>query len=139
MRIILYFWMLIAVSIYAAEPRYFAEIDGEGVIIRVVVAAPEWTLKQGGQWIETKMDARGDSAKGYNYAGIGYKYDSTRRGFIPPAPYASWVLDERTLRYKAPKPQSSDPAIAKDQEWDESKQDWVVVSRKPEEKAFFEF
>ena len=37
-----------------------------------------------------------------NYAGIGYTYDSTRDAFIPPKPFASWVLNEDTCIYDPP-------------------------------------
>ena len=36
-----------------------------------------------------------------NYASIGYTYDSIRDAFIPPKPFASWVLDETTCVFKA--------------------------------------
>ena len=39
-----------------------------------------------------------------NYAGIGYTYDESRDAFIPPKPYASWVLNEDTCLWDAPKP-----------------------------------
>jgi hypothetical protein len=37
-----------------------------------------------------------DQSKAFrkNYAGLGYMYDAIRDAFIPPNPYASWVLDE---------------------------------------------
>ena len=59
----------------------------------------------------------------YNYAGIGYTYDTARDAFIAPKPYASWVLDEATCRWSAP--------IAKPSEgmwmWDEATVSWVAV------------
>lgn len=39
-----------------------------------------------------------------NYAGIGYTYDAQRDAFIPPKPFASWVLDEDTCQWNAPSP-----------------------------------
>ncbi len=39
-----------------------------------------------------------------NYAGIGYTYDETRDAFIPPQPYASWVLNEETCLWESPIP-----------------------------------
>jgi hypothetical protein len=38
----------------------------------------------------------------FNYAGIGFTYDENRDAFIPPQPYASWVLDEDTCLWVAP-------------------------------------
>jgi len=37
-----------------------------------------------------------------NYAGIGYTYDADKNAFIPPKPFASWVLDDTTCQWKAP-------------------------------------
>ena len=37
-----------------------------------------------------------------NYAGIGFKYDSTRDAFIPPIPFYSWTLNEETCQWEAP-------------------------------------
>jgi len=37
-----------------------------------------------------------------NYAGIGYTYDEDRDAFIPPKPYASWVVNETTCVWEAP-------------------------------------
>ena len=59
----------------------------------------------------------------YNYAGIGFTYDETRDAFIPPQPYASWVLDEDTCLWEAP---IAYPAEG-DHVWDEQAGDWVEV------------
>jgi len=56
-----------------------------------------------------------------NYAGTGYTYDATRDAFIAPKPYASWVLDEQTCRWKAPQPHPQDGNYT----WDEQTTQWV--------------
>ena len=38
-----------------------------------------------------------------NYAGIGFTYDEILDAFIPPQPFASWILDETTCTWNAPK------------------------------------
>jgi len=60
----------------------------------------------------------------FNYAGIGFTYDETRDAFIPPQPYASWVLDEGTCLWVAP---IAYPAEG-DHVWDEEAGDWVEVT-----------
>ena len=60
----------------------------------------------------------------YNYAGIGFTYDETRDAFIPPRPYASWVLDETTCLWVAPVAMPEDG----DYVWDEEAGDWVEVT-----------
>ena len=57
-----------------------------------------------------------------NYAGVGYTYDEARDAFIAPKPYNSWVLDEKTCIWKAPKDYPDD---GKRYYWDEPKKDWV--------------
>ena len=94
---------------------HFAEIDENGVVLRVIVVGNKDTADAngvekehigaafcerlfGGTWKQTSYN--GNIRK--NYAGIGYSYDATRDAFIPPQPYASWVLDELTCQWKAP-------------------------------------
>ena len=59
-----------------------------------------------------------------NFAGIGWKYDQTRDAFIPPRPYASWVLNETTCLW--------DPPVVKPDDgqrysWNETNQTWDLV------------
>ena len=58
----------------------------------------------------------------FNYAGIGYSYDETRDAFIPPQPYASWVLDEDTCLWVAPIPMPDGDYV-----WDEDAGDWIAA------------
>ena len=99
---------------------HWAEVDEDSVVVRVLVgnnADPagdegyQWLLNNlGGTWVKTSYNTRGGvhSEGGTplrkNYAGIGYKYDSARDAFIPPKPFASWVLDEETCFWNAPIP-----------------------------------
>jgi hypothetical protein len=59
-----------------------------------------------------------------NYAGIGYTYDAGRDAFIPPKPYASWVLNETTCLWDAP---VAYPDDGKRYSWDEATTSWVEV------------
>lgn len=59
-----------------------------------------------------------------NYAGIGYTYDSSRDAFIPPKPFASWVLDESSCIWKPPVPMpEAQNGIS--YYWDEPSISWV--------------
>ena len=74
-------------------------------------------------WIQTSYN--GSFRK--NFAGIGYTYDSVRDAFIPPQPYASWILNEDTCTYEAPIPYP----IHMDEydfEWDEPTTSWVEIT-----------
>jgi hypothetical protein len=52
-----------------------------------------------------------------NYAGIGYTYDEERDAFIPPQPFASWILNEETCLWEAPVPYPTDGEFYT---WDEN-------------------
>jgi hypothetical protein len=65
-----------------------------------------------------------DQSKAFrkNYAGIGYIYDETHDAFIPPQPYASWVLNEGTCLWEAPVPMPDD---GERYQWDEELGQWI--------------
>ena len=94
---------------------HFAQINDDNLVTQVIVVANQDTADQqgieneaigaafcnsllGGTWKQTSYN--GKIRK--NYAGIGYKYDAELDAFIPPQPYASWLLDETTCQWKAP-------------------------------------
>jgi len=60
-----------------------------------------------------------------NYAGVGYKYDPARDAFIPPQPFASWILNESTCLWESPVPCPTD---GQRYQWDEASNNWVLVS-----------
>jgi hypothetical protein len=60
-----------------------------------------------------------------NYAGIGYTYDAGRDAFIPPKPYASWLLNETTCLWDAP---VAYPDDGKRYSWDEATTSWVEIA-----------
>jgi hypothetical protein len=59
-----------------------------------------------------------------NFAGIGYTYDSQRDAFIPPKPYASWVLNDDTCLWDAPVAMPND---GKTYQWDEAAGAWTEI------------
>jgi hypothetical protein len=59
-----------------------------------------------------------------NYAGIGFTYDSQRDAFIPPKPFASWVLVEDTCLWTAPVAMPTDNKMY---EWDEATTSWIEM------------
>ena len=60
-----------------------------------------------------------------NYAGIGYSYDPQRDAFIPPKPFASWVLNETTCLWDPPTPMPTDGKMYR---WDEDTTSWVEIA-----------
>lgn len=59
-----------------------------------------------------------------NYAGIGFSYDENLDAFIPPKPYASWVLDEESGLWNAPIPYPGDDSTL--YQWNEESGEWVL-------------
>jgi hypothetical protein len=121
---------------------HFAEIDGDNIVTRVLVVndadASDGqnflanTLGLGGTWKQTSYNTSGGvhSTGGTpfrkNYAGIGYTYDSGRDAFIPPKPYASWLLNEDTCLWDAPTPMPVEEG--KMFRWDEDTTSWVEIT-----------
>ena len=110
---------------------HFAEIDSNGVVLRVLVVPDEQEhrgqefladdLTLGGTWVQTSYNARIRK----NYAGIGYTYDNTRDAFIAPQPYASWVLNDDSCQWEAPIAYPTDGLMY---EWDETTTDWKAIT-----------
>ncbi len=78
-------------------------------------------------WVQTSYN--GNFRK--NYAGIGFKYDSTRDAFIAPKPFNSWTLNEETCQWEAP---VSKPILTQEQldnnnyyAWNEETKTWDLV------------
>jgi hypothetical protein len=111
---------------------HFAHITN-GIVDQVIVIDEE-TLALGHwgnqvEWKQTSYNTRGGQhPEGRplrkNYAGVGYSYDEQRDVFIPPKPYASWLLNEYTCLWNAPSPKPND---GKQYTWDESTISWVEV------------
>jgi hypothetical protein len=81
-------------------------------------------------WVQTSYNTRGNQhPEGRplrkNYAGVGYTYDAQRDAFIPPKPFASWLLNENTCLWEAPVPFPRDD---KYYSWDETQQNWIEVA-----------
>lgn len=116
---------------------HFAEIDQNGIVLRVVVVSNQDTSDAsgvekeyigaafcerllGGTWKQTSYN--GNMRK--NYAGIGYTYDAQRDAFIPPKPYPSWILNEQTCLWEPPVAMPDDGKLY---QWDEATTSWVEL------------
>lgn len=104
---------------------HYAFLDENNIVTEVIVGKDEtegdWETYYGTirnqRCIRTSYN--GNIRK--NYAGVGYSYDDTRDAFIPPQPYPSWTLNEKTCLWDAPIPMP-DNGLYK---WDETNQQWV--------------
>lgn len=110
---------------------HFAKVV-DGVVTQVIVAEPEFFQtfvdSSPGEWIQTSYNTFGGQHKlggtplRKNYAGIGFTYDRQRDAFIPPKPFASWVLNEDTCLWEAPVAMPDDGKLY---QWDEATTNWV--------------
>jgi hypothetical protein len=112
---------------------HFAKVNN-GIVEQVIVAEPgffqTFVDTSPGAWIQTSYNTHGGvhtlggTPLRKNYAGIGYTYDAQRDAFIPPKPFASWVLNEDTCLWDAP---VAMPTDGKMYQWNEDTQAWVEV------------
>ncbi len=117
---------------------YFAELDENNVVLRVLAVnntdAPDPApaneqqgidflagLGLGSNWKQTSFNATFRK----HYAGPGFVYDSVRDAFIPPQPFASWVLNETTCQWEPPVAYPDDDT--KSYVWDEDTVNWKEV------------
>jgi hypothetical protein len=112
---------------------HFAKVL-DGKVTQVIVAEPEFfetfVDSSPGQWIQTSYNTHGGQhPEGRplrkNYAGVGYTYDAVRDAFIPPQPFASWVLNEDTCLWECPVTYPTDGKIYR---WDEPTTAWIEVA-----------
>ena len=107
----------------------------QGVVVHNNVATSEQAgvdflnnlYKTNDVWKQTSYNTHGGKHKlggtpfRKNFAGIGFKYDQTRDAFIPPQPFASWILNETTCEWEAPviKPDDGQRYL-----WNEETKQW---------------
>jgi len=109
---------------------HYAFLDSNNVVTEVIVGKDETDTAY--DWEQYYGNFRGQICKrtSYhgnirkNYAGIGYNYDAERDAFIPPKPYASWLLNEQTCLWNPPIPYPND---GKKYIWDEDTKTWAQV------------
>ena len=120
---------------------HFAEIDADNLVVRVLVVADAQEergqefladdLGLGGTWKKTSYNTQagvhvnGGTPYRKNYAGVGYTFDAERDAFIPPKPYASWILNEGTCNWEAPVAMPTDDKMYR---WDEETTNWIEVA-----------
>lgn len=114
---------------------HFAKLDQDNIVIAVHVVDNDVITINGEESEQAGIDfltnLHGHSnwkQTSYNatfrgsYAGIGFKYDQSIDTFLPPKPYASWVLNPSTKLWEAPYLRPTDGAFY---HWDETTTSWV--------------
>lgn len=116
---------------------YFANLDDNNMVTQVIFVhnsdAPDeqtgivyCNSVLPGNWIQTSYNRTIRK----NYACIGFTYVEHLDSFVPPQPFASWVLNEETCQWTAPKPQPTEGLWF----WDEATCAWGELSPVPEER-----
>ena len=99
---------------------HYAKVEN-GIVTQVIVADQDFidsgAVGDPAQWIQTSYN--GTIRK--NYAGVGYLYIVDIDAFVPPKPYASWVLNAAVGGWEPPLPR---PTNGKNYIWDESILNW---------------
>jgi hypothetical protein len=112
---------------------HYAFLNENNIVTEVIVGKNEGEDGKSGEDWEAHYGAfRGQVCKktSYNanirknYAGIGFKYDADLDAFIPPQPFASWVLNNDTAQWQAP---ITMPDDGKFYVWDEETISWKEV------------
>ncbi len=119
---------------------HYAFLDGSNIVTEVITGKNEG--EEGINWEQWYGEFRGQVCKrtSYNtqggvhssggtpfrknYAGIGYTYDEARDAFIPPKPFASWLLNEESCLWEAPAPHPADGGFYS---WNEETQNWEAA------------
>lgn len=115
---------------------HFARVNAKGIVEQVIVADQSFidSLPNASSWVQTSYNTYGGQNPNgkplrFNFAGVGFTYDSARDAFIPPKPYASWVLNPDTCLWQSPIPQPED---GKEYYWDETTQSWKPGENPPD-------
>ena len=103
-----------------------------GIVEKVIVAEASFfdtfVDDSAGEWIQTSYNTiggthtLGGTPLRKNYAGVGFTYDRVRDAFIPPQPFASWLLNEDTCLWEAP---VAYPSGDGHYQWDEETTSWI--------------
>lgn len=124
---------------------HYAFVNEDNIVTEVIVGKEESELEEGiVSWedhyssfregvtcIRTSYNTWGGVHSGggeplrKNFASVGFTYDQERDAFIPPQPFASWLLNEETCLWEAPVAYPEDGNIYS---WNEETTSWIEVT-----------
>ena len=118
---------------------HFAKLDENNKVIAVIVVDNKMLIGLDGKekeenginflnstfgfyprWVQTSYNNNFRKV----FASIGFTYDAENDVFIPEKPFDSWIFDEKSWQWKAPKerPDLTEPYL-----WDEESGDWILL------------
>lgn len=130
---------------------HFAKLNGQNIVEMVLVGRDEddgkeaeLSARTGHFYRQTSYNTREgihydqegnpslDQSKAFrkNFAGVGFTYDPVRDAFIPPKPFASWILNETKCVWESPVPLPEDAGTGepiKRYVWNEETQEWDLI------------
>ena len=126
---------------------HFAQLDENNVVTQVIVVSNNELLDAsgvereemgigfcqrlfGGNWKQTSYNHNFRK----RYAGIGYSYNAELDAFVPPKPFASWVLNNTEANWEAPVAMPADAGQGdppKMYTWNEETTSWDEVETQP--------
>ena len=130
---------------------HFCQLDENNVVTQVIVVSNDDCSDVNGNEVEEigvafckKLLGADTNWKqtSYNnnmrvrYAGIGYSYNEELDAFIPPQPFASWVLNEETADWQSPIGPAPELTEAQREafsfyRWDEENGEWDLITPEP--------
>lgn len=132
--------------------RNFAVIDDDNLVTQVllfnvdseaegITETRNFLNNQNANVVETFLNADQTSATRYNYAGIGFKWDSSNNAFYcPDSPYPSWSLSS-SFQWEAPTPFPSTGnvgATVLNIFWNESNLRWEgITAENPDSASYY--
>jgi hypothetical protein len=110
---------------------HYAFLNEKNVVVEVITGVDETELIEGLDTETWYGNFRGQVCKRTSYNGnirknfaqIGFIYDEERDAFIPPQPWDSWLLNETTYQWEAPKARPQDGAYL----WNEELNNWTEI------------
>ena len=114
---------------------HYAFLDENNIVTEVIAGVDETELIEGLDTETWYGNFRGQVCKrtSYNenirknYAGIGCTYDEERDAFIPPKPFASWILNEDTCLWDPPVVYPEDGEMYS---WNEETVTWDLIENR---------
>jgi len=117
---------------------HFAQLDENNVVTQVIVVSNEDTSDSNGVEVEEIGVAFCKKLLGAdtNWKQTSYTYNETLDAFIPPQPFASWILNEETADWESPVGPA--PALTEAEiearsfyRWDEEAGAWDLFTPEP--------